>query len=101
MWMYREHKVYGEGPDPAVLDLGQGGNDTLVRAVLNVFAVQMPNQSHKDFVRALTPESLATSRRLIEAGALAPVQKSFVDFVELCARKEDETDEPCRITASY
>jgi hypothetical protein len=29
------------------------------------------------------------------------VLKSYVDFVELCARKEDETGAPCVIVASY
>ncbi len=29
------------------------------------------------------------------------VLKSYVDFVELCARKEDETGKPCLIIASY
>ena len=29
------------------------------------------------------------------------VLKSYVDFVELCARKEDETGAPCVIIASY
>ena len=30
-----------------------------------------------------------------------PVVQSFVEFVELCERKERETGEPCNITASY
>lgn len=29
------------------------------------------------------------------------VLRSYADFVELCARKEDETGEPCLIVASY
>jgi hypothetical protein len=29
------------------------------------------------------------------------VLKSYSDFVELCARKEEETDEPCLIIASW
>ena len=29
------------------------------------------------------------------------VLKSYSDFVELCARKEEETGEPCLIIASY
>lgn len=31
----------------------------------------------------------------------APVVKSFVDFVELCRRKEQETGEPVTIVASF
>lgn len=29
------------------------------------------------------------------------VKKSFVDFVELCERKEEETGEPCTIIANF
>lgn len=36
-----------------------------------------------------------------DAGVISRVLKSFSDFVELCARKEDETGEPCLIIASY
>lgn len=32
---------------------------------------------------------------------VAEAQQSFVDFVELCERKEKETGEPVTITASY
>jgi uncharacterized protein YfdQ (DUF2303 family) len=73
----------------------------LGRAVLDIIQREAPDQSHKGFAGSLTPESLATAKRLIDTGALAPAQKSFVDFVELCARKEAETGKPCRIVASY
>ena len=33
--------------------------------------------------------------------AIKRVLKSYSDFVELCARKEEETGEPCLIIASY
>ena len=36
-----------------------------------------------------------------DAGAISRVLKSFSDFVELCAQKEEETGEPCLIIASY
>jgi hypothetical protein len=36
-----------------------------------------------------------------EAEAIEPVLQSYRDFVELCARKEDETGHPCLIIASY
>jgi hypothetical protein len=99
MSVYREHKVYG-GPDPAAVSLDRDSVDGLVKAVVKIFDDEVPDQSHRDFVRPLSPESLATAKHLIEAGALAPAQKSFVDFVALCAQKEAETGEPCRIIAS-
>ena len=36
-----------------------------------------------------------------DQGEINAVLKSYRDFVELCARKEDETDEPCLIIASW
>jgi hypothetical protein len=36
-----------------------------------------------------------------EPAAIERTLKSFRDFVELCARKEDETGQPCLIIASY
>jgi hypothetical protein len=36
-----------------------------------------------------------------EQAEINRVLKSYSDFVELCARKEDETGEPCLIIASY
>jgi hypothetical protein len=36
-----------------------------------------------------------------DINAIGRVLKSYVDFVELCARKEDETGTPCVIIASY
>jgi hypothetical protein len=78
--------------------------------------------------RVLVPESFETGRAEIPAATLwerlpetlkiaeqrerelygetdineiGRVLKSYVDFVELCARKEDETGKPCRIIASY
>jgi hypothetical protein len=36
-----------------------------------------------------------------DAEAILRVLKSFCDFVDLCARKEEETGEPCLIIASY
>ena len=78
--------------------------------------------------RVLVPESFETGRAEIPAATLwerlpdalkaaeqrerelygetdineiGHVLKSYVDFVELCARKEDETGKPCLIIASY
>jgi hypothetical protein len=97
--MYRECKVYGNG-DPAVISLDNGA-DALLKSLANIFENEIHDVSHQAFVSALTPESLETAKRLIEAGALAPVHQSFVQFVELCERVEAQTGEPCLICASY
>jgi hypothetical protein len=100
MSMYREHKVYGKG-DPSVVELDRKGTDQLLKMIANIFEHEVSDQSHSDFLRALDAKSLQTAERLIEAGALSPVQRSFVEFVELCERKERETGQPCRIVATY
>jgi hypothetical protein len=100
MSMYREHKVYGQG-DPSAVNLDQQGAEQLLRLLANIFEHEIHDESHKDFVRALDAKSLETAKRLIEAGALDAVQRSFVQFVELCERKERETGRPCRIVASH
>jgi len=92
--LYREHKVYGRG-DPSVV-----GSDKLTEVLTNIFEQEVDDTSHEALVATFTPESLESARRLVEDRALAPVQLSFVDFVQLCERKERETGEPCTITAS-
>ncbi len=99
MSMYREHKVYGTG-DPAVVTLDEGSGKRLAKLVENIFAHDVTDESHRELARALDAKSLETAKRLIKADALAPVQKSFVQFVELCERKEKLTGEPCTIVAS-
>jgi hypothetical protein len=101
MSMYREHKVYGEG-DPKALKIDAGSDaSALLKCVVDIFENEMPDTSHLAFVEGLTDESLETAKSLIASGVLPSVQKSFVDFVELCERKEAATGEPCRIIASY
>jgi hypothetical protein len=92
--LYREYKVYGEG-DPSVVD-----SDKLAEVLTNIFEQELNDTSHETIASAFTPRSLETARGLIEDRALAPAQLSFVDFVQLCERKERETGEPCTITAS-
>jgi hypothetical protein len=101
MSMYREHKVYGQG-DPAALKLDAGSDaSALLKCIVGIFENEVPDMSHLAFVETLTDESLETAKNLIASGVLPSVQKSFVDFVELCERKEAATGEPCRIIASY
>lgn len=97
MSMYREHKVYGEG-DPAEIDLRHV--DDLLKKLQHICEHEVTDTSHEEFIRGLDEKSLETAKRLIDAGALGPVQKSFVEFVDLCERKERETGEPCTIVAS-
>lgn len=54
------------------------------------------------------PETLKAAERRerdlygeTDINEIGRVLKSYVDFVELCARKEDETGKPCLIIASY
>ncbi len=54
------------------------------------------------------PETLKTAERRerelygeTAINEIGHVLKSYVDFVELCARKQDETGKPCLIIASY
>jgi hypothetical protein len=54
-----------------------------------------------EFAAALTPESIATAQKLIAGKLLPETAQAFVDFVELCERKERETGEPVRILATY
>jgi hypothetical protein len=101
MSMYREHKVYGEG-DPEALKIDAGSDaSALLKCIVGIFENEVPDMSHLAFVETLTDESLETAKNLIASGALPSVQKSFVDFVELCERKQAAIGEPCRIIASY
>jgi hypothetical protein len=96
MHIYREHKLYGNGQDPAKIEI-----EKLPDALANVFRIQVPDMSHDEFARVLTPESIETAKTLIASGMLSSTAKAFVDFVEICERKERETGEPCTISASY
>jgi hypothetical protein len=98
MSMYREHTLYGAN-EPAVADLEHKGD--LSKLIADIVEHKLPDRSHEEFVRDLDAKSLDTAQRLIDADALAPAQRSFVQFVLLCERKEHETGEPCTILASY
>jgi hypothetical protein len=96
MHMYREQKLYGNGKDPAVVEI-----EKLPDVLANLFRLELSDVSHVGFARALTPESIETAKTLIAGGFLSGTAKAFVDFVELCERHERETGEPCTVMASY
>jgi len=97
MHIYREHKLYGAGKNPARLD----GIEKLSGALAAVFSREMPDISHEAFAASLNTKSIETAKQLIEGAVLKGTAKAFVDFVELCERKERETGSPCTIEASY
>lgn len=99
MSLYRGHKVYAEN-DPAIVKL-DGGMKVLAERIKQIFEHEISDHSHDEFVSALSHESLETAKHLIDAGVLGGVHKAFVEFVELCERKERETNETCRVSASW
>jgi hypothetical protein len=96
MHLYREQKLYGGGKDPSRIEAAD-----LERALHAIAADEITDGSHDAFAAALTPESIETGERLIATGMLSKTAKAFVEFVELCERKERETGAPCTILASY
>lgn len=95
--MIREKKIYGKN-DPSKLVFEEGGLEKLQENLKHIFS----NETKKDAqdAYALDAETLATGKRLIEMKALPDYAQTFVDFVELCEKKEKETGEPCTIIAS-
>lgn len=93
MSFYRDKKVYSENPHPEMLD----GIEGLQKALTKVFSLEIKDDSHESFARECTPIQIGYANAIIEKGLLPPTQQSFVDFVELCERKEKETGEPCEI----
>jgi len=100
--MFRNQKVYGKEKHPE--DLGKiedGALTELKKGLENIFKNEIVDATHEQIVREFTPATLQTGKDLIEGGMLPEYAKSFVDFVELCEKKEKELDEPCTIIASY
>jgi hypothetical protein len=96
MHIYRENKLYGGGKDPARIDEIQ----KLSGVLAGVFNRQVPDTSHEEFARALNAQSIKAAKALIAGGVLSDSAKAFVNFVELCERKERQTGQPCTIVAS-
>jgi hypothetical protein len=98
MSLYRDYKVYGEGKEPEKLT----GMEDLSKALTKVFALEMKDDTHESFAREVKPEAIESVKKFLALGVKLPdTQQSFVDFVELCERKEAEKGEPCKIYASY
>lgn len=95
MALYREHKLYRD-EDPARVEL-----EDLPKVIKKLLATDMKSDEHVDFAAAMTARTRKTDEQLIALGQLPANVKTFVDFVELCERKERETGTACRIIASY
>lgn len=95
MHLYREQKLYGGGKDPSRIEFADLG-----RVLRNVAENEVADDTHQAFAEALLPASIATAEHLIAARALPDTALAFVDFVDLCERKERETGESCLIIAS-
>jgi hypothetical protein len=98
--MYRQAKLYSDA-DLLALRLDASDGKVLRQELLRLCETMADMVSHTDIGRSLSRESPQSAARLIESRALPPAHQSFVDFVELCERKERETGSPCRILASY
>jgi hypothetical protein len=72
----------------------------LERVLTNVMAQEVTDDTHHAFAEALLPESIASAERLVALRLLPDTALSFVEFVELCERKERETGEPCLVVVS-
>ncbi len=94
--MIRHQNVYA-----SEVDKTEQTFETLPDALRKVFTVEMKDESHKTIAEKLGDEAVESVKKLIESRALPDYALSFVDFVELCERKEKETGEPCLIIASY
>lgn len=100
MSLYRDYKVYGEGKEPEKIEISKG-MDGLHKALTKVFALEMKDDTHESFAREVKPEQIESVKKFLATGVKLPdTQQSFVDFVELCERKEAEKGEPCKIYAS-
>lgn len=101
--LYRDQKVYGQqGDSPFYFDLGKDdAAKKLTQGLTHIFTVEISDLSHEDIVRQFDDRKLALARSLIEKKLLPDFAQAFVDFVDLCEKKERETGVPCRIVASY
>lgn len=106
--LVREVKVYGPGKHPKMIELGGGdetAGKTIAEAVMGALSGSDPNdEATKKIAESVNsdPGKLERIKALIaQRGELSDVALAFVDFVELCERKERETNKPCTIYASY
>lgn len=96
--IYREHVVYGEG-ERSVIDVED--KDKLVNTLMNSLtdALEIKNQNLDEF--RFNDEQVRAVKELIASRRLDKYALTFVDFVELAERKENETGKPCTVIASY
>jgi hypothetical protein len=100
--MFRNQKIYAKEPHPENINLEVDKDlEALKVGLEKIFTNEMVDATHEQIAREFTPATLQTGKDLIEGGILPDYAKSFVEFVELCERKEKELGEPCTIIASY
>lgn len=100
--MFRYGKVYGRGAAPHEVKLG--GTEDAAAAVdemLRRAAESAADRSALDIAEKMDDETVRHARFMIGNGLIPDYARSFVDFVELCERKESETGEPVEVLASY
>jgi len=104
MSLFREHKLYGDGKDPAMIRSDGETSDSLEKLgdiMKNVFEKEVHDMEHEKFAAEIDKDSIKTAEKLIAIGALPDYAQAFVDFVELAEKKEALLGEPCVIKASY
>lgn len=105
--LYREHILYEQPERPGEIDLDSDGKDSLLSAMTGIFGPGGQIERAKTgtdadaLVAAMTPEQLAQAADRIAKRDLPEHALWFVEFVELCERKEAETGQPCTIENSY
>jgi hypothetical protein len=109
--IYRNHVVYGEAlENPGLIRLASGrdiddgltsGTDIgdFFRKVSS--SIENADKETQLAVDQITPEHLRGIQELIAKRALPSFALAFVDFVELCERKEAETGKTCKVVVDY
>lgn len=93
--MFRQNKLYGKDKKPNERDI------TEMPAVLKEAFANMKDDSHESIVKGFLPETLQHAKTLIESRILPDYALTYVEFADLCEKKEKETGEPVNIIASY
>lgn len=109
--IYRDHIVYGEAfTEPGVIDIEDNGTESPLSLIGHLSQLFGPNGTITKMKTGADEENLANSiteeqrkgiELLIQKRSLPESALSFVDFVDLCVKKEAETGKPCTIVASY
>ena len=105
--IYRNHVVYEQPEQPGIINLDGAVTGSLLTAMAGVFgpggAIEQAKTGRDAdaLVAAMTPEQLRQISDRITKRDLPDHALWFVEFVDLCERKEAETGQPCVIEASY